>query len=153
MPRSALLSRAARARPRRTGWPARVATHVATFGGVLAVLLQGALPIAHQAGMTMPDPHYADYRSAFGAASEHALCAIDVAPDDGRPAKPGSSDQALSCPLCLAALQATGWLPRVGVTPPVPPHDAAPVALAAVVAWHPAAIQSDAQARAPPRLI
>jgi hypothetical protein len=148
MPRWALPFKAAPGRPRRAGWPARVAT----FGGVLAVLLQGALPIAHQAGMAMPDPHYADYRSAFGAAADHALCAIDAAaPGDDRPAKPGSSEPAPSCPLCLAALQATGWLPPVGVTPPAPPHSAAPVALAAVAAGRSAAIQSDAQARAPPR--
>jgi len=150
MPRSAPLSKAAPFRPRRAGWPARVAA----FGGVLAVLLQGALPIAHQAGMAPPDGRYADYRSAFGAAADHALCAIDAAAlGDERPAKPGPSEQPPSCPLCLAALHAPSWLPPLDVTAPVPARATESVTLLAVAAGRPIATESDARARAPPRLI
>jgi hypothetical protein len=150
MPRSASLFKAAPFRPRRAGWPARVAA----FGGVLAVLLQAALPIAHQAAMALPDGRYADYRSAFGAVSDHALCVIDAAASgDDRPVKPEPSEQQPPCPLCLAALHAPGWLPPLGVAAPVPTQAAESIAIMAVTAGRPVATESDAQARAPPRLI
>jgi hypothetical protein len=120
---------------------------------MLAVLLQGALPIAHQAGMASSDRLYADYLIAFGAAANHALCSVDIVPGGARPAQPVPSDRQPSCPLCLAALQASNILPPIGVVPPMPAQHATVVPTIRVAAAHPVAIASEARARAPPRPI
>lgn len=148
MSRSAPFPTTALAGFRRGGGLARLAA----LAGVLAVLLQGALPIAHQARMATSDRLYADYLIAFGEAANHALCGFDTAASgDDWPAKPVPSDHPPSCPLCLAALQASSFLPPVGMAAPMPAQHSTVVTTIRVAAARPLAIASEARARAPPQ--
>jgi hypothetical protein len=148
MPRSAPSPTTVLAGFRRAGWPARLAA----LAGILAVLLQGALPMAHRAGMaTASEQRYADYLSVFGTAATVSLCSTDDAARGGdRPAGPGSSHHLASCPICLAAQHATGFLPPVGGVTPAPLRSIATVVTVTEAAPRTVATATDAQPRAPP---
>jgi hypothetical protein len=145
MTRRAALPTTALARFRRAGWLARLAT----LAGVAAVLLQGALPILHQGGAAASDHRYADYLAVFGDAAKITLCVVaDAAPESG---KPVSSHHLPSCPICLAAQQASNFLPPVGLAAPIPVQSPTTVAIFALATSHPVVATTDAQPRAPPR--
>ncbi len=143
MSRSAPFPATALAGFRRGGGLARLAA----LASVLAVLLQGALPIAHQDRMASSDRLYADYLIAFGDAANHALCAVDAPGGD----RPVPSDHQPSCSFCLAALQVSSFLPPSGMATPVPAQHATVVPTVRVAAAHAVAIPSEARARAPPQ--
>jgi hypothetical protein len=147
MPRSAPHPTTALTRFRRAGWPARLAA----LAGILAVLLQGALPIAHPARAAESDRRYADYLSVFGAAATLSLCRIDAAALGGdRPSGPGAAHPRSSCPICLAALHAASLPPPVGVVTPAPAQIFEIVLPVADAAGSPVATAIAAQPRAPP---
>jgi hypothetical protein len=148
MPRSAPSPTTVLAGFRRAAWQPRLAA----LAGILAVLLQGALPIAHPAGMaSASERRYADYLSVFGAAATVSLCSTDDAARGGdRPARPGPSHHLASCPICLAAQHATGFLPPVGAVTPAPLRSFATVVTAMEVAPRAVATATAAQPRAPP---
>lgn len=151
---SASIQLTALARLRRAGWLARVAA----LAGIVAVLLQGALPIAHQATahqlqLATSDPLYADYLAAFGDETTIYLCGTENAASGDKPTKPGPSHRLPSCPLCMAAQHASGFLPPVGVAMPIPAQGPKTVATVVVTVRRAVGAATDAQARAPPQAI
>ena len=102
------------ARFRRAGRLARAAA----LAGLVGLLLQVALPLAHPAAAASPDRLYADYRAAFGAAADRFLCA--TADGSGAPAAPERAHRHAVCVLCLAAQHPPSFLAPAGVTTPLP---------------------------------
>jgi len=136
------------ARFRRRGWPVRLAA----LAGVLALLLQGALPIALAVPTAVGDRFDASYVGVFGDATSVALCGAERAvSNDDRPAKPDSSHRCAPCPLCLATQHAASLLPPAAVATPQPAPAVVRITGRVVTKPRPLRATADAQARAPPQ--
>jgi hypothetical protein len=132
----------------RAGW----LTRLAGFAGIVAILLQGALPIAHQARMAASDHSYSDYLVAFGDVAK--VCGADERTTVGdRPTKPAPSHRIPVCPICLAAQSASSFLLPTGVIAPIPVEVAQTATTVAVTTVRLASVATGAQPRAPPQAI
>lgn len=138
---------------RRSGRAARFGA----FAGILAVLLQGAAPVAHLAlsAISSPDPALAAYTAAFGDLARGALCAASGdGEDDGLPSRNAAHHGLLACATCQAVQQTGLLLPTPTPTfTPVAPYRSTIVAIPAADVFSSTPTSCDAQPRAPPPLV
>ena len=119
------------------------------LAGIIAILLQGVVAVAHDVQLARMDMRAQGYRLALGALAPAVFCGVGRS--DGRaPAGSGSEHGLPACPLCQALHQYGAWLPPTNqwVLANGPRSDIASIEYASFPPARPAYLGT--RARAPP---